>query len=59
MRREAVANGLVLEPTDIVWVPDDLDFGIVDSMAIVWRIIELMPIKHQVSFTGAGEIARR
>lgn len=59
MRREAVANGLVLEPTDIVWVPDDLDFGIINSMTSVWRTIEFMPIRHQVSFTGAGEIARR
>ncbi|KAF8552930.1 hypothetical protein OG21DRAFT_1325093 [Imleria badia] len=59
MRREAAANGLVLEPTDTVWVPDDLDFGIRDSMSAAWKAIEYMPIRHQVSFSGAGEDARR
>ncbi|KAF8554222.1 hypothetical protein OG21DRAFT_1115500 [Imleria badia] len=59
MRREATANGLVLEPTDIVWVPDDLDFGTSSSMTSTWRAIEYMPIKHQVSFSGGGEDARR
>ena len=59
MRREAAASGLVLEPTDIVWVPDDLDLGISNSMSKVWRAIEYMPIKQQVSFSGAGDDARR
>jgi hypothetical protein len=60
MRREAAASGLVLEPTDIVWVPDDLDFGISNSMTRTWRAIEYMPIKHQVSFSGgADDDARR
>ena len=59
MRREAAANGLVLGPTDIVWVPDDLDFGTSNSMTGGWRAIEYMPIKHQVSFSGAGDDARR
>ncbi|KAN0091571.1 Uncharacterized alpha/beta hydrolase domain (DUF2235) domain containing protein [Tylopilus felleus] len=59
MRREAAANGLALQPTDIVWVPDDLDFGIKNSMTPIWRAIEYMPIKHQVSFSGSGEDGRR
>lgn len=59
MRREAAANGLVLQPTDIVWVPDDLDFGTSNSMSRAWRAIEYMPIKQQVSFSGGGEDARR
>lgn len=59
MRREAAASGLVLQPTDIVWVPDDLDFGVSDSMSRAWHAIEYMPIKHQVSFSGGGEDARR
>lgn len=59
MRREAAANGLVLQPTDIVWVPNDLDFGTSDSMTRAWRAIEYMPIKHQVSFSGAGDNGRR
>ncbi|KAF8554224.1 hypothetical protein OG21DRAFT_1412956 [Imleria badia] len=59
MRQEAAANGLVLEPTDIVWVPDDLDFGTSNSMSPIWRVIEYMPIKQQVSFSGAGENDRR
>ncbi|KAF8554217.1 hypothetical protein OG21DRAFT_1115140 [Imleria badia] len=59
MRREAAACGLILKPTDIVWVPDDLDFGTIDSMTRIWRAIEYLPIKHQVSFSGAGDDARR
>ena len=59
MRREAAACGLVLKPTDIVWVPDDLDFGITNSMRLLWRVIEYIPITHQVSFTGADDDARR
>ena len=59
MRREAAANGLVLKPTDIVWVPDDLDFGISNSMTKIWRAIEYMPVKHQVCFSGAGNDSRR
>ena len=59
MRREATVCGLVLESTDIVWLPDDLDFGTSNSMTRMWRAIEYMPIKHQVSFSGAGDDARR
>ena len=59
MHQEATANGLVLEPTDIVWGPDDLDFGTSNSMTRAWRAFEYMPIKHQVSFSGAGDSARR
>ena len=55
MRREATACGLVLEPTDIIWVPDDLDFGTSNSMTKVWRAIEYMPIRHQVSFSGGTD----
>ncbi|KAF8554226.1 hypothetical protein OG21DRAFT_1412961 [Imleria badia] len=59
MRREAAAKGLVLHPTDIVWVPDDLDFGTSNSMTGAWPVIEYIPIKHQISFSGAGEDALR
>ena len=59
MRREATASGLVLHPTDVVWVPDDLDSGISPSMNFWWKIVEYMPIKHQVSFSGSGENDRR
>lgn len=56
MRREAAANGLVLEPADVAWVPDDIDFGISDSMNVLWRTVEYIPIKHQVSSKdGTGE----
>ena len=58
MRREAAASGLVLQPTDIVWVPDDIDLGISDSMTSAWRFFEYMPITHQISFSGAGDNAR-
>ncbi|KAF9227030.1 hypothetical protein BS17DRAFT_442522 [Gyrodon lividus] len=59
MRREASPQGLILKPTDIVWVPADLDFGTRDSMSAVWSTIEYLPVLHQVSFSGAGENARR
>ena len=59
MRQEAQASGLELQPADTVWVPDDLDFGVSDSMTKAWRIIEYAPITHQVSFSGAGDICRR
>ena len=59
MRREAAAIGLILKPTDIVWVPDDLDFGTINSMTRIWRAVEYLPIKHQVSFSGSGNDARR
>ena len=59
MRREAAANGLVLQPTDRVWVPGDLDFGVSDSMTSTWQVMEYVPITHQVSFSGAGDHSRR
>ena len=58
MRQEAEESGLKLQPADTVWVPDDLDFGVSDSMTRTWWIIEYMPITHQVSFSGAGNISR-
>lgn len=57
MRREAAASGLQLQPTDIVWVPGDIDFGISDSMGLGWGIIECLPVKHQVSFSGVRDDA--
>ena len=59
MRLQAEENGLKLQPADTVWAPDDLDFGVSDSMTRTWWIIEYMPITHQVSFSGAGDICRR
>ena len=52
MRREAAANGLVLKPTDVTWVPDDIDFGITDSMTALWRILEYVPFTYQGDGTG-------
>ncbi|KAG9319016.1 hypothetical protein JVU11DRAFT_1137, partial [Chiua virens] len=59
MRREATQSGLKLQPTDLVWVPADLDFGTSNSMCKLWPVIEYMPITHQVSFSGPGGSARR
>jgi hypothetical protein len=39
MRREAAASGLVLKPTDIVWLPDDLDF----CTSYSWRRRRIVP----------------
>ncbi|KAI9571894.1 hypothetical protein HD554DRAFT_2036412 [Boletus coccyginus] len=57
MCQEVAANGLMLGPTDIVWVPDNLNFSTSNSMTSEWRAIEYMPIKHQVPFSGAGDDA--
>ena len=57
MRREAALSGLALQSTDIVWAPDDIDFGISDSMTFAWGLIEYLPVKHQVTFSGAGNDA--
>ncbi|KAG9309246.1 hypothetical protein JVU11DRAFT_10727 [Chiua virens] len=58
MRREATESGLKLQPTDLVWVPADLDFGTSNSMCKLWPVVEYMPITHQVSFSGPGGSAR-
>ncbi|KAH7928799.1 hypothetical protein BV22DRAFT_182974 [Leucogyrophana mollusca] len=59
MRQEASSSGLILKPTDIVWMPDDLDSGTSNSMSSAWKLVEILPIRHQVSFSGSGENARR
>jgi hypothetical protein len=56
MRREAAASGLVLKPTDIVWLPNDLDFG---TSFAGGGLIGYLPIKQQVCFSGSGEQARQ
>ena len=59
MSREAVANGLVIEPEGFGWGPDDVDLGREDSMAPAYGFLEVIPIRHQVSFSGAGKHERR
>ncbi|KAI9569194.1 hypothetical protein HD554DRAFT_2020868 [Boletus coccyginus] len=55
MRREASAKGLILNPEDITWIPDDVSHGRVDSMKAAWWPFEVVPTRHQVSFSGTGE----
>ncbi|KAF9227032.1 hypothetical protein BS17DRAFT_442811 [Gyrodon lividus] len=59
MRQEAAESGLVLKPTDIIWTPADLDSGRSNSMSVGWSVLELFPIKHQVSWSGPGENVRK
>ena len=54
MRQEAAAKGLVFDLGEFSWDPQDVDFGTRDSMTLTWKIIELFPTRHQVSFTGTG-----
>ena len=59
MRRQAAAQGLVFRSEEIVWCPDDVDFGREDTMNPWWKTLEFLPIRHQVSFGGTGKHARR
>ncbi|KIJ09529.1 hypothetical protein PAXINDRAFT_87344 [Paxillus involutus ATCC 200175] len=59
MRHEAAESGLILKPTDMVWTPADLESGTSKSMSLAWKILELLPIKHQVSWCGPGELVRK
>ena len=54
MRQEAAAKGLVFDPEEFAWDPQDVDFGTRNSMTFPWKMFELLPTRHQVSFTGAG-----
>ena len=55
MRREAAGRGLVFEPEAVTWGPEDIDFGRKDTMTWLWRILEVIRIYHQVSFSGTGK----
>lgn len=59
MRREAAANGLVFKPEEFAWSPEDIDFGTRNTMTSWWRILEILPIRHQISFSGLGKHKRR
>ena len=59
MSREAAAQGLVSEPEVFGWGPDDVDLGRDDTMNLGYKILEFMPIRHQVSFSGTGKHERR
>ncbi|KAG9309081.1 hypothetical protein JVU11DRAFT_10963 [Chiua virens] len=59
MHREASASGLILKPEDIFWTDDDLDYGTTSSMSLLWKLVEFLPLRHQVSFSGSGENARK
>jgi hypothetical protein len=59
MSGEAAANGLVFEQEGFGWGPDDVDLGRVDTMNLGYKVLEIMPIRHQVSFSGAGKHERR
>ena len=59
MRREASTSGLVLKPGDILWTDEDLDLGATNSISLLWKLVEILPLRHQVSFSGPGRNARR
>ena len=59
MSREAAAKGLVVKSEVFDWGPDDVNFGRNDSMDPGYKFLEIMPIRHQVSFSGTGKHERR
>ena len=59
MSREAAANGLDVKSEGFGWGPDDVDLGRHDTMNFGYKLLEIMPIRHQVSFNGTGEHKRR
>ena len=59
MSREAAANGLIVKSKGFNWGPDDVDLGRLDTMKFGYKLLEIMPIRHQVSFSGTGKHERR
>ena len=59
MSQEAAAKGLVFKVEVFGWGPDDVDLGRADTMKSWSRFLEIMPIRHQVSFNGTGKHERR
>ncbi|KIJ11751.1 hypothetical protein PAXINDRAFT_118692 [Paxillus involutus ATCC 200175] len=59
MRHEAAECGVLLKPTDMVWTPSDLEYGTTNSLSLGWKILEWLPVKHQVSWCGPGELVRK
>lgn len=59
MKHEAAANGLVFEPEEFSWDPEDVELGRKDSISFGYGIVEILPVRHQVSFSGAGIHRRR
>lgn len=55
MREEAAAHGLVFESKEFTWDPEDIDFGTIETMTFGWKIAEIFPFRHQVSFSGTGK----
>ena len=55
MRCKAAAHGLVFEPNEFSWDPEDVKIGRRDSMKFRWKIAEVLPFHHQVSFSGTGK----
>jgi hypothetical protein len=55
MSREAAAKGLVFKPEGFGWGPDDVDLGRHDTMNFGYKLLEILPIRHQVSFSGTGK----
>ena len=59
MRCEAETSGLRLKPEHVLWTNDDIDFGTHNSMSPFWKLVEILPVSHQVSFSGSGGNAFR
>ena len=55
MSREAAAKGLGFNPEGFGWGPDDVDLGRHDTMKFWYKLLEIVPIRHQVSFSGTGK----
>jgi hypothetical protein len=59
MSREAAANGLVVRSEGFGWGPDDVDLGRDHTVDTAYNILEFVPIRQQVTFSGTGEHERR
>ena len=55
MRREAEAKGLVFTSERSAWHPEDVALGRRDAMNVAWKFCEILPIRHQISFSGTGK----
>ena len=59
MSREAAVQGLVFKSEGFDCGPDDVDLGRDDPMNRLWKFLEMIPIRHQVSFSDIRKHERR
>ena len=55
MQREAADKGLVFKSKGFTWGPEDVESRTRNTMSLGWKIFEILPVRHQVSFSGTGK----